>query len=123
METRNEIGIAVALRFTRVTALLSRAEAHMATLEGNAQLCDSRFFSQKAKKTKTSRLSHYNDGESISIDDHLEDFETEYESESSSLEEKDTRRPHKKKTRKKGRSNRPKKSIGGVKSLYQGTKA
>lgn len=83
-DAQNEIGTKVDLYFTRVSDRFERMKAHMATVQGNAQLPNSRICNQKVKMKKVSRLSHSDDDKSTSSDEHREDSETDYESDSSS---------------------------------------
>lgn len=101
IEAHDEIEAEIDLHFTIVDRL-GMVESHMATTPGNTQLLNSRICPEKPKKTKASRLSRYPKDESNSHDEHLEDSKTEYESDSSRLEEEGICRRRKKRTKKEG---------------------
>lgn len=102
MEAPNEIGREVVLHFKRVADPVGRLKGRIATVPGSAQRLNSRIRPQKNKKIKASYLSQNNEGESTSSDEHREDSDVSYESDSSSSKNGDIRSRHMRKTRKRG---------------------
>lgn len=98
-EACNETGAKVNLRFIRVADRLVGVQAHMPTASGNILASNFKGRFLEAEVITVSNLPQHGVENKTYSEEEWEDFEAEFDSDSSSLEKEDTRLRRRKKTK------------------------